>query len=142
MERMIGLMAAVALLGGCGSSSAPAPQGAIPGSTGAAKLRNPGDEQLLALNDLDRTIGLKRAIYDSKLTCRRMLRSGHGVGYKNLSLWVAECSEAKSYGIFISPDGSAQVRPCADLKELKLPECKIIDHEVVDKQAAGTKPAA
>jgi hypothetical protein len=96
-------------------------------------VRGEEQDRLLKLNDLDRAIGLKRAIYASGEVCQRVVKSGYVTEYKNLSMWTASCDDKKSWAIFVGPDGSAQVRPCQDLAQLKLPACAI---------APATKPKA
>ena len=74
---------------------------------------------------MNRAIALKRAIYASGFTCKRIVKSGYVQEYKNLSMWTASCADDREWGIFAGPDGSAQVRPCQDLAELGLPACVI-----------------
>jgi hypothetical protein len=70
-------------------------------------------------------IGLRRALYDSGRTCQTVTDAGYVQEYGNLSMWTASCSNKRSYAIFVGPDGSAQVRDCAELETLRLPACKI-----------------
>ena len=88
-------------------------------------VRSAEQDRLHELNDTARDIGLKRAVTDSGMRCRRVVRSGYVQEYNKMSLWTAECEDRRSWAIFVGADGSAQVRPCADSKALGLPECRI-----------------
>ena len=88
-------------------------------------VRSEAQDQLHKLNDLDRAIGLKRAIYASGSVCKRVVTSGYVAEHKNLSMWTANCDDRRQWAIFVGPDGTAQVRPCHDLEQLKLPACVI-----------------
>ena len=133
MRRMSMIVAGVALLSGCGSSE-PAPVHR------QIKVQGEAQKQLAAANKMDRAIGLKRAIYDSGNVCQRLTDSNFVTDYKNLAMWRATCADGKNWAIFIAPEGSVQVRPCADLAELKLPRCDVPSKP--DNKTAGTKPAA
>ena len=132
--KSIASLCAVALVAGCGQSEAPAPV------TKPAEIKVQGDEQrqLASANDMDRSIALKRAIYDSGSTCKRVTKTGFVTDYKNMSMWQAACDDGRDWAVFIAGNGAIQVRPCADLKELKLPECTLPPS---DKKKAGPKPA-
>ena len=88
-------------------------------------VRSESQDQLHQLDDMNRAIALKRAIYASGFTCKRVASSGYVQEYKNLSMWTATCDDRRQWAIFAGPDGSAQVRPCQDLAELGLPKCVI-----------------
>jgi hypothetical protein len=109
---------AAALLTGCGDSQPTQPKQPI-------VVRSEAQDQLHQLDDMNRAIALKRAIYASGFRCKRVVASGYVQEYKNLSMWTASCDDKKEWAIFAGPDGSAQVRPCQDLAELGLPACVI-----------------
>lgn len=88
-------------------------------------VRSAEQNQLHQLSDELRDIALKRAILASRFSCPRVTRSGYVTEHGNLSMWAAECDNGRNWGIFVGPDGSAQVRPCADMATLKLPTCQI-----------------
>ena len=88
-------------------------------------VRSEAQDQLHQFDDLTRAIALKRAIYASGSTCKRVETSGYVQEHKNLSMWMASCADKREWAIFVGPDGSAQVRPCKDLAELGLPACVI-----------------
>lgn len=88
-------------------------------------VRSEAQDQLHQLDDMNRAIALKRAIYDSGSTCKRVESSGYVQEYRNLSMWTARCDNGREWAIFVGPDGSAQVRLCKDLTQLGLPACVI-----------------
>jgi hypothetical protein len=96
-------------------------------------VRGEAQEQLHKLDDLNRAIGLKRAIYASGYRCQRVIKSGFVQPHNNLDMWTASCDDGREWAIFVGPDGSAQVRLCREMEELKLPACVIRGKE----QAAG-----
>ena len=117
MKAAILLTAAVApLLAGCDQSPPTKPRQPI-------VVRSEAQDQLHRLDDLNRAIGLKRAIYQSGYTCKRVASSGYVQEHKNLSMWMAKCDDKRDWAIFVGPDGTAQVRPCRDLAQLGLPAC-------------------
>ena len=122
MEKMmiarLMVASAAALLVGCDDSPPTQPKQPI-------VVRSAAQDQLHQLDELNRAIALKRAIYASGYTCKRVVKSGYVQEHKNLSMWTASCGDRKEWAIFAGPDGSAQVRPCQDLAELGLPQCVI-----------------
>lgn len=88
-------------------------------------VRSEAQDQLHQLDDLNRAIALKRAIYDSGYTCKRITTSGYVQEYDNLSMWMARCDDRNEWAIFVGPDGSVQVRRCSDVAKLGLPACVI-----------------
>jgi hypothetical protein len=89
-------------------------------------VRGPEQERLHKLNDLNRAIALKRAIYDSGYTCGRVTQSEFIGMYQNLDEWKVSCADGRNWAVFTAPDGSAQVRDCKDVKGLGLPECAAV----------------
>ena len=89
------------------------------------RVRSAVQDELHTLNDLNRAIALKRAIYDSGYRCQRITKSGFVGEYENLDEWTANCADGRDWAIFVGPDGSAQVRDCKDVARFGLPECKI-----------------
>ena len=104
------------LITGCDQSAPTQPRQPI-------VVRSEAQDQLHQLDDLNRAIGLKRAIYQSGYTCKRVESSGYVQEHKNLSMWMAKCDDRRDWAIFVGPDGTAQVRPCRDLAQLGLPAC-------------------
>ena len=113
------LALSVALLAAaCGQSQPTQPKQPI-------VVRSEAQDQLHQLDDMNRDIAMKRAIYASGSICKRVERSGYVQEHKNLSMWTARCDNGRDWAIFVGPDGSAQVRLCRDLAEFGLPPCVI-----------------
>ena len=126
--KLLTIIAASLLAGACGDSSEPtAPQRSI-------SVRSEQQEALHKLSGPYRDIALRRAIYDGGRACKTVTKSGYVQEYGNLSMWTASCADNKSWAIFVGPDGSAQVRDCKELAQLKLPACTIREES---KPAAG-----
>lgn len=111
----------VLALAACGSEQSQQAQSNEP----QIAVRSPEQDRLHQLSDMNRDIGLKRAITDSGLTCKRVTKSGYVQEHNKLSMWMASCDDGHDWAIFVGADGSAQVRPCVDMVRLGLPECKI-----------------
>ncbi len=113
---------AAILLTACGQSQPTQPKQPI-------VVRSQVQDQLHKLDDMNRAIALKRAIYDSGYTCKRIDRSGFVTAYKNLDMWTAHCTDGKGPGqdwaLFAGPDGSVQVRDCKDVARFGMPACVI-----------------
>lgn len=122
MRRLIAAvtMASLAACGGGGEQ-----QQATVAKSPEIAVRSPEQDALHRLTDQNRDIGLKRAILASGIRCQRVTRSGYVSEYNKLSMWSANCDERRDWAIFVGPDGSAQVRPCQDMRQLGLPECRI-----------------
>lgn len=108
----------LAAASGCDNSQPTAP-------TNPIVVRSEAQDQLHQLDDLNRNIGLKRAILDSGNRCRRVDSSGYVQEHGNLSMWTAKCDESIDFAIFVGPDGSAQVRRCDNLAQYNLPACVV-----------------
>ncbi|WP_114227666.1 MULTISPECIES: hypothetical protein [Sphingomonas] len=108
-------------LAACGSGS----QAPAPANNQKIAVRSAEQDALHNLDTMNRDIGLKRAIQDSGMPCKRVTKSGYVQEYNTLSMWTASCADKRDWAIFVGPDGSAQVRPCQDLAQLKLPACVI-----------------
>ena len=104
--------------GACDGSQPTQPRRAI-------VVRSEAQDQLHQLSEMNRAIALRRAIYASGRTCRRVEKSGYVQEYGNLSMWTASCDSGRSWAIFVGPDGSAQIRDCSEMEPLKLPACTI-----------------
>ena len=94
------------------------------------KVRSAEQDQLHQLDEMARNIGLKRAILTSGQRCDLVSESSYVTEHNNLSMWSANCAprgrgEKRQWAIFVGPDGSAQVRPCDQMAQFKLPACKI-----------------
>lgn len=119
MRSSVTAIGILTLLAGCGQSSAPpAPQKTI-------KVQGDEQRQLASATEMDRAIALKRAIYDAGSRCRRVVKTGQMADYKNLSMWQAVCDDGGNWAVYVAPNGGVQVRACADLKGLNLPQCTL-----------------
>ena len=117
VRTRLSLLALLALAA-CGSE---APQGNQP----TIKVTSAEQRRLHQLDAFNLAIGLKRAIYDAGYTCKRVTDAGFVGSYKNLDMWMAQCTEGRDWAVFAGPDGSAQVRDCRDVPGTGLPECAI-----------------
>lgn len=124
-------MAAALVTSGCDDDQPEQPAQSI-------KVRGEAQEQLHRLNDLNRAIGLKRAIRDAGYRCQRVTRSGYVGEYQNLDMWMANCDDRRDWAVFVGPDGSAQVRDCVDVEEFGLPRCEIKGEEGAGEGAANS----
>ena len=113
------IVIAAMLLAGCGEQDAPPPQ------PKEIMVRSDNQKQLFELTDLNRAIALKRAILDQGLRCQQIVTTGYVARYKNMDVWTASCADERQWALFIGADDSVQVRNCADLVQLALPNCTI-----------------
>jgi hypothetical protein len=89
------------------------------------KVENPLHDGLLRLTSLNQRIALMRAIRDNGHRCRRVDGGRYQEDYRGMVMWVALCAaEGKHWAIFIAPNGDTQVRACADMHRLSLPQCR------------------
>ena len=123
-SALIAAIAASLAASGCGDGSDEQRQ-----PVKSIKVRSEAQDQLHRLNDLNRAIGLKRAIRDAGYRCQRVTKSGFVSTYENLDMWMAHCVEqngaSRDWAVFAGPDGGAQVRDCKDVPGSGLPVCQI-----------------
>lgn len=121
MRRLSAALLIITLAGCDQGSSAPPPP------TQKITVRSAGQDRMHQLNEMNRAIALKRAIYDSGNECRRVTKSGFVGEYKNMSYWTASCEDkfkrSRDWALFIGADESVQVRLCADVSKVGLPAC-------------------
>ncbi len=67
---------------------------------------------------------VRQAVTNGGQRCGRVTRAAFQQPYGNLMMWTATCAPGGDFGVYIGPDGSAQVRPCAEVASLKLPACR------------------
>lgn len=127
--RLFALAVMTGLVAGCGGSEQEATT-----NDPQILVRSPEQDQLHQLDEMGRNIGLKRAITGSGLRCKRVTKSGYVTEYNKLSMWTASCDDGRDWAIFVGADGSAQVRPCGEMEQFKLPQCRIAANP------AGTPP--
>ena len=116
MRILIGTALGLALAG-CGGSEGGETK------TKSVKPANEYVEQLKALSDDNRGLALRRAVQDTNQACKRVVTSAYQEEYKNLSIWNLKCTDGE-YALFIAPNADVQVRSCADVKALGLPQCR------------------
>ena len=109
-------------LAACGDNPATQPSQPI-------VVRSEGQDRLHQLDDLNRAIALKRAIYESGSECRRVTKSGYVGEYENTSYWTATCEDrfgrTRDWALFVGADESVQVRLCEDVVKAGLQPCAI-----------------
>ena len=121
MIRFAGaLLGLVVVTGGCERK---AEQPARPAPV--VKVRSAAQDRLHKLNDMDRAIGLKRAIYGSGATCARVTGTRFIGQYKNMDMWAVRCADKRDWALFVGADDSVQVRLCKDTEAVGLPSCKL-----------------
>ena len=82
-------------------------------------------ERLSGLSDVQRRAVLRGALVNSGERCGRVDRADPRGRYRNLVIWNVRCVPGGDYGVFVGPDGSAQIRTCTDLAKLRLPPCAL-----------------
>ena len=127
-------------LGGAALLLAGCEDGAPEQNVTQVRAANPHSDQLKGMSELYRNLGLNRAIKDAGQRCKKVDRAAYQQDYKNLAMWVAECSDSGEWGIFIAPNGDVQVRQCRHAATLGLPECRPLPAAAAT--AKDAKPAA
>lgn len=120
MRRMIFASAALAgsiAVAACESGEPPANRTQI-------KVENPMHDGLMRLNSLNQRLALMRAIRDNGRRCGRVDGARYQEDYRGMAMWVALCEDARHWAVFIAPNGDTQVRNCADMHQLSLPQCR------------------
>jgi len=92
-------------------------------ATAQQPTANSFSDRLERLDELQRYASLRAVLANSGQVCRRVESAQRRGNLRNLSMWAVRCTPTGDYGVFIGPDGSAQVRSCADIAQLKLPTC-------------------
>jgi len=85
---------------------------------------NPFNDQIRRLSPEKQRATMRQAITNSGIRCGRVEQAAFQQPFRNLMMWTATCNPGGHFAIFVGSDQSVQVRPCADLKDLKLPECR------------------
>ena len=116
--RGLAIIAAALVIAGCDSAAPPI-------NVQGIKMENPMHDGLLRLTSLNQRIALMRAIRDNRQRCRRVDGARYQEDYRGMVMWVALCAaEGKHWAIFIAPNGDTQVRDCAQMAQLSLPQCR------------------
>jgi hypothetical protein len=117
MKAWVTIAAFGALLAGC-------EDGAAERNVTQVVAANPFSDQLKALSEPTRHLGLYRALRDNGQRCKRVDRGEYQQQYKTMAMWTAHCTDSGDYALYIAPNGDVQVSACKDAVELRLPECK------------------
>lgn len=117
MKGRATIAACLLLLGGC-------EDGAPEQNVTRVVAANPMSDQLKALSEPTRNLGLYRAIRDNGRRCKRVDQGQYQQQYKTMAMWTAHCTDTGDYSLYIAPNGDVQVSACKDARELKLPECR------------------
>ena len=123
-------------LGACGPS-APADNAA---ARAPVVVRSAAQDRLHGMTELDRAIGLKRAIYDAGSICKRVTETRFVGPYKNMDMWAVRCADKQDWALFTGADDSVQVRLCKDTQAVGLPSCQLDEKKTADAKAAPAKP--
>lgn len=130
----------LAMLTGCGQApSDRSADQANAAATARQKIRNSYQEKLLALNDLNRDLTLRRAVRDDGGSCPQIRGNKYQQDYKGMAMWVAHCTSG-DWAVFIDPSGSIQARRCEHAEQLKLPACHPWPAEATGPVAAPRWP--
>jgi hypothetical protein len=97
---------------------------------------NPHSDQLKALSEPTRHLGLYRALRDNGQRCKRVDRGGYQQQYKTMAMWTAHCTDTGDYALYIAPNGDVQVSACKDARELGLPECRAAEASAQSGEAS------
>lgn len=119
--RAIVILAAAALASGCGKPAEQQP------ARPEIKVRGAAQDRVHKLDELNRAIGLKRAIQDAGSTCQRVTATRFIGPYKNMDMWGVRCADGRDWALFVGADDSVQVRLCSDTEKVGLPDCKLGD---------------
>jgi hypothetical protein len=117
MKSWATIAASLVLLAGC-------EDGAPNRNVTKVVVTNPMSDQLKALSEPTRNLGLYRAIRDNGRRCKRVDQGAYQEQYKTMAMWTARCSDTGDYALYIAPNGDVQISACKDARELGLPECK------------------
>ena len=145
LRTAIALSAAISLVACSGPSDAPAghTQTQADATTNIAgskvKMRNPYQEKVLALTDLDRDLTLRRAIRDDGGSCAKIRGSRYQQDYKGMAMWVARCTGG-DWAVFLAASGTVQARACKQMQQLGLPECVAGPADPIAPQTAPLWP--
>ena len=103
------------------------------------KITNPYHDQLIALSPQMQRLGVMRAIRDNGKRCQRVEGARYQEDYRQMALWVALCSDGRHWAVFIAPNGDTQVRECAEMRQLGLPQCRPVTEGGAEPSAEGTE---
>ena len=117
--RLILFVPLLAALSGCDGASDTSQQ---PTTKIVVAKDNVWQKKMLAANETNRMLALRRAVQDDGGSCNRISTSRYQQDYQGMAMWVAYCSSGPQ-AVYLAPSGEVQVRPCKDAAALSLPEC-------------------
>ena len=127
-------MKAKASLAAIGLVLAGCEDGAPERNVAQVAIVNPHSDELKALSEPTRHLGLYRALRDNGQRCKRVDRGAYQQQYKTMAMWTAHCTDSGDWALYIAPNGDVQASPCAHAKELGLPECALQAGEASEKR--------
>jgi hypothetical protein len=127
-------MKALACIAACGLLLAGCEDGAAERNVTQVVAANSYSDQLKALSEPTRHLGLYRAVRDTGQRCKRVDRGAYQQQYKTMAMWTAHCTDTGDWALYIAPNGDVQASPCAHAKELGLPECAVQAGEASEKR--------
>lgn len=98
-------------------------------------MANPYHDALIKAEELPRYATIRATIDRNGQPCRTVRGAAPQGDYENLKFWVVRCANERGgtylYGLFLGPDGNAQVRSCESIPRLNaaspglnLPACR------------------
>ncbi|MDB5689863.1 MAG: hypothetical protein JWL91_1739 [Sphingomonas bacterium] len=112
----------------------------LPLPAAAAPSARSYSDRLARLPELSRYAALRSVLVGSGQICRRVESAARRGTLRNLAMWAVRCTPTGDYGVFIGPDGSAQVRTCADLAQLRLPTCGLKPRPAAPTRTPAPRP--
>ena len=85
---------------------------------------NAFNDRLRGLSPDQQKAAMRQAITNNGIRCGRVEQAAFQQPFRNLMMWTATCNPGGRFAVFVGADQSVQVRSCADLASLKLPQCR------------------
>ena len=144
MKKLVPASAAFALIAGLAACDEPAPAPEPKQKAAPTKMRNKHHEDLMALPDNLRRVGLIRAIRDTGNRCPRRVEPNpvYQGEHEGMALWTARCDNDEQYAIFIAANEDVQVRNCRDMEQLRLPACRELPPAEPTQERPKARPKA
>jgi hypothetical protein len=104
-------LAAIVVMGGmlAACSGTPAADNAATANTSGAATnvaaRDPMEDKINALNDVQRKVAFYRAILDADFTCKKVVKYESKPRDENRPVWLVTCDDQGEYTITLQPNG-------------------------------------